>query len=458
VARALSEFAELLQDRRFLKFLLSGALAFGGPACVLIILQTSIALAYAGSHAAFSALTLSWLGLSATVPTLAAAVFSGTLADRYDRGRLLWTVGAVALAAVAAIVVVLRVAPLSAVAVPGPAGFTIPLALLLTFPLWGALTVAVTLFRPAYNSVLPGLVPVARLSTANSLFYGVSVAFSAVAQVLTGSLVARSGAVVALAVPIVLFAGSELLLLRPVAAAGRPKGRGRPFLEEVQAGYRYLGSRRELLSVTVGALLINFLTALAFVELAAYSAFRLGEDPAFLGILYAAGTVGGGAGALLITRIPFERRLGRVLGVLTVGMGGCLLVLGLTRSPAVAVADLFLFGMFPAMFQVAFMAGVQATVPNELLGRVFAADEVGSLAFVPVGQYAGGLLTFEAGLVPTYLGAGAGMALVGAGLGFVPAVGRFRFDPSPVTIPPGALGEPTPFPGPHREDPGPPPG
>jgi hypothetical protein len=90
---------------------------------------------------------------------------------------------------------------------------------------------------------------------------------------------------------------------------------------------------------------------------------------------------------------------------------------------------MFLFGLFPGMFQTAFVAGVQATVPSKVMGRVFASDEVGSYAFVPVGQYAGGLATFEYGIPATFFGAGLGLMATGASLLVLPAVGRFRFDP-----------------------------
>ena len=119
-----------------------------------------------------------------------------------------------------------------------------------------------------------------------------------------------------------------------------------------------------------------------------YSAFYLGQGPAFLGYLYGVGTLGAGAGALAINRIPFEHHVGRLLAVLTVGMGFCVVGFIVTHSALVALIDMFVFGMLPGMSQVAFLAGVQATVEDSVLGRVFAADEVGSYSFVPVGQYA----------------------------------------------------------------------
>ncbi|MGI0151488.1 MAG: MFS transporter, partial [Thermoplasmata archaeon] len=353
-------------------------------------------------------------------------------------------VGAVALGATVALAAVLALDRGGTVSVPGPVGFTLPVWLLFSLPIWAALTAAVTIFRPTFNAALPHLVESRDLGTANGLLFACAVLLSSSTQILTGVLAQSTGAVPALAVPIALFGISLLFLawLGPGAAGTRAQHE-KSFLAEAGEGYRYLARRRELLAVTLAALGINFLSALAFVELAEYSAFFLGENPAFLGLLYGIGTLGAGLGALTVTQIRFERRLGQQLGVLTVGMGACVAALALTRSPPVALGVIFLFGMFPGMFQTAFLTGVQATVPNELLGRVFAADEVGSYAFVPVGQYAGGLATFTWGIPPTYLGAGAGIGLIGVGLLTLPAVGRFRFEPERVhhPPPPGALFE-----------------
>lgn len=411
--------------------MLAGVFAFSGPTSALIVLQTRIATMYGPGGASFAALALSLLGLSATVPTLLAALVSGTLADRYDRPRLLRGIGLASVVAVGAITAILAADPRAAIPAPGAPGFTLPLWLLLVFPVWASLTAAVTIFRPAFNSALPRLVSTGDLGRANGLLYAFTVAVSSATQVLTGLLAAHGGTAIALAVPLALFALSELLLWRvgPAMAGGERRAPGR-FLTQAKEGYRYLWHRREILLMTVGALGVNFLSALAFVELAEYSTFSLHQGPEFLGFLYAAGTLGAGGGALAINRIRFERHVGRISGLFTIGMGACVAGLALTRVPVIALGDMFLFGMFPGMFQIAFVAGVQATVPSELLGRVFAADEVGSFAFVPVGQYAGGLLTVATGIETTYLGAGAGMGLIGLAMFLSPAARLFRFEPA----------------------------
>ena len=99
--------------------------------------------------------------------------------------------------------------------------------------------------------------------------------------------------------------------------------------------------------------------------------------------------------------------------LLTSALGLTLLSLALVRSIWLALPIIFLFGVIPGMFSTIFLSTIQSTVPDEMMGRVFSADEVGSYALVPVGQYAGGSLTYEVGVQGTYLTAGGTLALFG---------------------------------------------
>src|SRR5208282_5991202 len=116
-------------------------------------------------------------------------------------------------------------------------------------------------------------------------------------------------------------------------------------------------------------------------------------------------------GFVLASRIHFEVRAGRAIIVFTLAMGLAILALGLVRSIWLALPTVFL-------------STIQATVPDEMMGRVFSADEVGSFALVPAGQYTGGLLTLSVGVQGTYLGAGG--AIVVFGLVMAVAFGALR--------------------------------
>ncbi|MFI5418972.1 MAG: MFS transporter [Candidatus Lutacidiplasmatales archaeon] len=449
MARALGSYRSLTSNRQFRYLLLGGAFSFGAPTATLVVLIWSVAVAYpstVSSPTAFAALALSFLGLAATLPTLGTAFFSGTLADRLDRLWLLRLTNALALAATLGLAFVLMMRPGGSIALPGPPGYYLPLWVLELYPLWALSTASTTVFRPTFNASVPRLVSTAELGRANGLVYASALIVSVGGSLLTTALVGWVGAAMALAVPATLFALTQLFMLpirgdfRP--APDRPKRR---FLQDAQEGYRYLWRRKALLQLTLSALAINFFSAVAFVELGLYVSFWLGADRAlYVGAMVAGSSLGAFVGTLLINRFRFESRAGRVLAVLTVFQGVAVLGLAFERTIWLSVPDIFFFGVFPGMATTVLLATVQATVPDEMLGRVFAADEVGSYAMVPPGQYAGGLITIATGVQFTYILAGAGTIAIGLVMAGLRSLRALAFDPH--------------VRGPVSEAPGPPPG
>jgi hypothetical protein len=65
------------------------------------------------------------------------------------------------------------------------------------------------------------------------------------------------------------------------------------------------------------------------------------------------------------------------------------------------------------MLTTIYLVVIQRTVPNELLGRVFAADEAGSFALIPVGQSVSGVITAIKGIAFTYWATGGAIAILG---------------------------------------------
>ncbi len=428
----LSPFRELLARGPFRTFLTAGAASFAAPTSSLVVLLWTIATAYpdTGAGHTAAAYALAFLGLSSTIPTLAAAVFSGTLADRADRRRLMQEVNLLALFATAAIAFVLYLRPGGVVV--GGGGFYAPVWVLATFPLWAVETTAVTIFRPTFNSSLPRLVGRAELGSANGLVYASAVGVLVAGSLTTSAALGWVGPAPALLLPIALFALTTVALA--VLRADLAPRRERPprrFLSEAADGYRYLFRRRELLEITLSALVVNFFSAVAFVELALYVQVGLAlSNAVFVGAMLSAGSLGSAVGTLVINRWRFEARAGRFLAAFTLLQGLSVVGLGLVHSPWLALPIMFLFGVFPGMFTTVFLATIQATVPEDRLGRVLAADEVGSYGLVPFGQYAGGVLTAATSVDATYLVAGAGTVAIGGLMAALPHLRRLGFTPT----------------------------
>lgn len=399
-----------------------------------------IAFAYpADQRTTYGALALAFLGLSSTVPTLAAAFFSGALADRHDRLALMKTVNLVSLLATAGLASDLVFLPTTAVSLPGPAGFYLPLWVLLLYPGWAVIAVTTTLFRPAFNASIPRLVEPAHLPVANGAIYAVAATVSAAASLAVGGVLNFLAPAYALAVPFVLFFAAQvaLLLLRVDLAPAQRRPR-RSVVKEATEGYSYLVRRRGLFEITVAALVMNFLSAVALVELALYVASWLNlSQGIWYGAITAVATAGVAVGFVLAPRLRFEARAGRAIIVLMLAMGLAILSLGLVRSIWLALPIVFVYGLMPGMITTVFLSTVQATVPDEMMGRVFSADEVGSLALVPVGQYTGGLLTLSVGVQGTYLTAGSAIIVFGlimaTSFGAMRRLGYHPAEPQPST-------------------------
>lgn|GEM_PF-424739 len=441
-----ASYRALARNRPFLWLSLAGAGSFAAPTASLVVLLYAITSTFLGSDhpVELAALALALLGLSSTIPTLATAVFAGTVADRADRRALLRWVNAAAILATLAIVVLFVFRPTTPVAVPGSTEFVFPEWIVLLYPLWAVETTAVTLFRPAFNASLPLLVAKSELGRANGMVYATALGFSIVASLGAGALTNGVSPEAALLVPVALFALAQLALFGVRGEISAPPSAApEPFLKDAAAGYRYLWDHRALLGITLGALAINFFSAVAFVELGLYVVDWLGVNQAILiGAMIAGGSLGAAAGTLLVNRFHFEARAGRFLVILVALQGSTVVVLGLVRTVWIALPDMFLFGLFPGMFTTVFLATLQATVPNQLLGRVLAADEVGSFAMIPVGQYVGGTVTAIYGIPSAYLVAGAGTVLVGAAMAAYGGIRRIGFTPSED----GADAEPPPRP------------
>lgn len=386
-----------------------------------------IAVAYpSGERLTFGALALSFLGLSSTLPTLAAAFFSGALADRYDRGRVLRTVNLASLLVTAGLVTDIAALPANRIPVPGPAGFYLPLWTLLLYPGWAGVAVCSTLFRPAFNSSVPRMVDPADLPTANGSIYAVAAGLSAAMSVLVGVVLTVAAPAYALGVGFLLFFATQvaLLFVRADLSVAR-RGPARSLSREAAQGYSYLVKRRWLFEITITGLVVNFLAALALVELALYTTSWLGLGQGiWYGSMVAASTAGVAVGLMVAPRLHFEPHAGRAIISLLLAMGLAIFALGVVRSIWFALPIMFVFGLMPGMVTTVFLSTIQATVPDEMMGRVFSADEVGSMALIPVGQWSGGILTFAIGVQGTFLGAGA--AIVVFGLVCVAGFGSLR--------------------------------
>jgi MFS family permease len=129
------------------------------------------------------------------------------------------------------------------------------------------------------------------------------------------------------------------------------------------------------------------------------------------GIFLAFFSLGAAPGSLMVARIGAVRRAGLAWTIAGVVGGILLLVLVLVPTELVAFSAIFLFGVASGFAVTTWLSIVQIIVPNEMQGRYFGIDQLGSFAVIPVGQIVGGLAIAALGLSWSYGIAGGAILL-----------------------------------------------
>lgn len=348
-----------------------------------------------------------WTGLVAAAGFLPIGLLSpvgGVMADRVDRRRWLFatTCGETAFATALAV--------LAWVGRPAPVVVTL-------LVLGGGAMAAIGF--PAYQAMMPDLVPAGQLGAAISLSSAQFNLGRVIGPALAGVAIVAGGYELAFALNALSFV-AVLVALRLVrlevrlAPADGASLRAR-LTEGARATAGNRGARFAVILISVVALTAS--PFIALVPAIALEVFR--SKAAGTSVLITAQGIGAVAGALAIT--PLVERFGRrrvLIGDL-VAVCGFLVLYGL--SPDIWVAALALLLVGAAYIGV--LAGcntiVQIHAPNELRGRMLGIYMMALGILYPVGALAQGWLGGWVGLrVVTAGGAVLLLALIGAGLTF----------------------------------------
>jgi MFS family permease len=157
------------------------------------------------------------------------------------------------------------------------------------------------------------------------------------------------------------------------------------------------------------------------------NAERFGNDPRTFGLFLSAIAVGGVGASVLSGTFTRRARQGVVLLTGSIGWGGALVAFALAPNPWLGLAFLVVAGMADTMSVVARSTIVQLNTPDEMLGRVSAAEQVVGQGGPDVGNLRGGLVaaatTGTFALVSGGLACVAVVMLIGA---VTPGLRRFR--------------------------------
>lgn len=367
-------------------------------------------------HYTSSTLDVAYVGLAGIVPGIALGLFAGVLADRYDRRRLMIVSDVVRMTGMAVLAAVLYVS-----------GFSLLLVL-------AAMTLVFSfsaLFTPASQAILPRILPVDRLESANGALSALTQTGYTLGAAAGGLVVVAFGAVVGLGINAATFAVSAVFLFQIAAEFGRPTGAvpgaPRSFRHDLGEGIRYMREHRPVLEVTLGFLPGNFLLTMVAAFFVVYGATVYGGDAAVFGYLVSA--MGGGAviGALAVARLHARRFAGLLMGASVLAQSGAVALLVVGRILPISLAGAVGMGLCIGLINTVYYSTMQAIVPNEILARVLSIDSVGSFVAIPGGLLVGGVLAARYGILFVFTVAAIGIFLNGIVLLALPGVRSIRY-------------------------------
>ena len=388
-ANASARFGALRQAP-FRRYWLGSAASVGGFQ-LLIMGQGWLVYELSGSP-----LQLGLLGAASSIPTIAAALVGGVIADRVDRRRML-IVTSVLIAGLLALLAVLD-----------GSGVVVVWHVL---AIAGAIALVAGMDFPSRQAFFPSLIGREQMMSAvalNSMLWQGSRMF----------LPALGGMVIALADTWVIFAAAALgfaamaqvmASFAPTRAADVPfavGGSGRQFVD----GFRFILSRRLVSGVMVLTYASSFF-GVSYVQLMPAFTRLLGAGETGYGLLLSATGIGSVVGTLIIAPLQRSPRLGHIMlaslacgGIALIAFSVCVALLpGGTTGYVLAMGCATLAATCTSMFFVSSMTLIQLMVPDGLRGRVMGIYSI-CFSLIPLGGLLGGVVAdatsppFAAGL------------------------------------------------------------
>ncbi len=384
-------------------WLLWGSSTAGGLATRISLLAfptIAVLVLHAGALAvgALTALT--------TLPVLLLSMFSGVVADRGNRRRII-------IACDAASMLVIGTVPLAA------ALGHLTLAQLFVVTLLDG--VAGNLGNITFYSIVPAVVPRAEFDHANARLEAANIGTMITGPGIAGAMIQAFGAARAVAASSVSFLVSVVLLLQVRDRTRRVRTEmTTTFLRDLVDGARFVFGDRRLRRLAVASAVGNLGAGIGNAVVLIYLYRNVGLSPGELGVIV---TGTGLVGATIAFNAPrISRRAGYAnalaLSAACNGIGWLLLpaathVPGLVALVVVVVAYLFMM-VESGLWNVAMITLRRVFTPDEMFGRMVASTRTVAQGTQPLGALLGGVLGATLGVVPTIVVGGVLMAVCGS--------------------------------------------
>ena len=335
---------------------------------------TTIALAWQAYEISDAPSAFAMIGFSMTVPHVVLLLVGGAVSDRFDRRRVMLAADLIRMLAVTA---------LGVLSISG------------SIAIWNMMAIAAfygagtAFFGPAFDAIVPDLVPEDELTQANSLDQFVRpAAFRMFGPALGGGMIAAlggpGGAFLADGVTFAVSIASLLLMRpRPVPEAGREGPAS--MLAEIREGFRYVRTQTWLWGTFLAATLAYLIFwGPAEVLLPFIVKEEMGRSAGDLGLILAMGGIGAMAAAVVMANRELPRRSMTFMYVAWTVSTLMIAGYGIARLPWQAMAFCFAFNALESAGLIVWVTTKQRLVPGRLLGRVSSFDWFISIGLVPL--------------------------------------------------------------------------
>jgi MFS family permease len=332
-----------------------------------------------------SALALGWLGLVEAIPAIIVAPFGGHVADTFNRHRIIKTTRAICFCCA------LGLAILSWRAF----GHTVILFYLIIF-IFGF---ARGFTDPAMTAFESQIVPRDLIINAASWFGSISITSSILGQAASGFIFAGFGATVSYIVIAACFVASFFCVtfISPEAQV-KPEKDERVF-ESIKIGWRALYNIQPLfaaMALDMIAVLFGGMTIL--LPIFANDILKIGAGG--YGLLNATISLGALSSMVLAMTYSPIKKAGRNILFCVAAFGVCIIVFAFSKNIWLSVIVLFLSGFFDGISMIIRRAMTRLLSPDQLRGRIAAANSIFITASNELGAFESGMLAALVGTIP----------------------------------------------------------
>jgi DHA3 family tetracycline resistance protein-like MFS transporter len=367
---------------------------------------------------------LSIVGIGMTVPMIVFLLAGGVVSDRYDRRLvMLWADGVRAIA----------VAVLAALVIVGALTFWELVALVAIY------SSGTAFFTPAFEAVVPDLLPADDLPAANSLDQFVRPIALRLAGPLVGGALVAAGPGIAFAVDAASF-GASLFAVRAIPSRFAAPQIGTSALSAIKEGLGFVRTRVWLWG-TLAAAAVAYLLFLGPTEVLLPYVVKndLHASAGTLGLIFAAGGLGALGAAVWMGHRGHPRRdmtlMYAVWTLATLAVAGY----GLATAAWQLMLACLVFNALETAGTIIWTTVKQRHVPSAMLGRVSSLDWLISIGLLPISFALTAPVSAAVGARATLVGAAIVGALATVGALFLPGMRDIEQSSQPVLRNPAAI-------------------